>query len=128
MPSITEPKQNDGACKNLSRLPLEINHRIFSYLSQRECLECMRVCQLWRRCTAEWSVNHWKSIQLRDNDLDQLNPLLYIINPYVRQIAVLQPSQKSIIKVIDRLVSLGFNHIETFSKSNFMCNVVQQYL
>lgn len=118
MPSIINPQQlKDDPCdQNLSRLPLEINHRIFSNFTLREVIECMRVCRLWRRCMVEWSIDHWKTIRFRNHDLDHLDSLLYMITSYVRQIAVLQPSQKSIMKVIDKLVSIGFTQIETFSK------------
>lgn len=124
MPSIIAPQhpKDDPCNQNLSRLPLEINHRIFANFTQRECIECMRVCRLWRRWMAKWTIDHWKTIRLRNHDLDHLDPLLYMITSYVRHIVVLQPSQKSIMKVIDKLVSIGFTQIETFSKLSSLCS------
>lgn len=100
----------------ISSLPSEINHRIFSSFSKQECLECMLVCRQWRKHMATWSVDQWRSIRLSNDDLDQLSPLLSLVGSSVRHMVVVQPSQKSIIKVMHSLIHLGMTRLSTFSK------------
>ncbi|KAJ8654342.1 hypothetical protein O0I10_010038 [Lichtheimia ornata] len=63
---------------------------------------------------ADWSVDQWRSIRLSSNDLEQLHPLLSLVGSYARHIVLVQPSEKSIIKVIDSLIHMGFTCLSTF--------------
>lgn len=76
----------------------------------------MLVCRQWRKHMATWSVDQWRSIRLSNDDLDQLSPLLSLVGSSVRHMVVVQPSQKSIIKVMHSLIHLGMTHLSTFSK------------
>ncbi|KAJ8652925.1 hypothetical protein O0I10_011459 [Lichtheimia ornata] len=63
---------------------------------------------------AEWSVDQWRSIRLSSNDLEQLHPFLSLVGSYARHIVLVQPSEKSIIKVIDSLIHMGFTRLSKF--------------
>ena len=50
-------------------LPFDIKVEIVSYLSQRECLECMLVCRTWKQQVPYYSQPVWSRLRLRPNNI-----------------------------------------------------------
>ncbi|KAI9250965.1 hypothetical protein BDA99DRAFT_575298, partial [Phascolomyces articulosus] len=48
--------------------PYDIILRIFSYLSQHDCLMCMSTCRDWYNRIPQYTENNWKTLRITRRD------------------------------------------------------------
>ncbi|KAI9250999.1 hypothetical protein BDA99DRAFT_608283 [Phascolomyces articulosus] len=49
-------------------LPFDIVTEIFTFLNQRDCLSCMKVCKTWYTAVPEYTKEIWRTLRLTEKD------------------------------------------------------------
>lgn len=70
----------------VSIFPFEISGRIFSFLPQKDLVECIRVCRLWRDGIFSWDSEIWSLFNFWLNNIPLTMPFLKRIAPFIKDI------------------------------------------
>ncbi|KAJ8652754.1 hypothetical protein O0I10_011636 [Lichtheimia ornata] len=63
--------------------PHEVTGYIFSLLSQKDRIQCIHVCHLWRQGVIYWCDQAWRTTQLRLFDIDSMIAWLADVSPII---------------------------------------------
>lgn len=116
----------------VSILPFEISGRIFSFLPQRDRIECTRVCRLWRDGIFLWDSETWSLLNFWLNDIPLTMPFLKKIALYIKDLHakhngydhdenepfLVDPTH------LEMLTSLPLPQLRTLSKEKYMHFVI----
>ncbi|KAI7847303.1 hypothetical protein BDC45DRAFT_526540 [Circinella umbellata] len=56
----------------LEKLPFDIISKIFLYLSQQDCLNCMKTCRLWYDLIPQFTKANWETLYFDGESIDQM--------------------------------------------------------
>lgn len=68
--------------------PHEISGYIFSLLSQKDRIQCIHVCKVWRQGAIYWCDQAWRTTQLRLFDIDSMIDWLIDVSPIIHDLHI----------------------------------------
>ena len=104
----------------LSALSSDIVLKIFSYLTQQDCLTCMAVCRDWYATVPQYSQDTWEELQLdwRDASIDHQRRQ-QCLGSHVKRVSIKSMSDKedlSSITLMQRLLDWKCTRIQSLGK------------
>ncbi|KAI9268110.1 hypothetical protein BDA99DRAFT_504857 [Phascolomyces articulosus] len=99
----------------LDKFTFDIIAEIFSYLNQRDCLNCMATCRIWYNRVPEYTTSNWKTIQLfaHSAKINIKERLDHCLGSHVKHVTLCKIQQNAFCTMLQRLKEGGCDEIES---------------
>ncbi|KAI8142905.1 hypothetical protein BJV82DRAFT_111021 [Fennellomyces sp. T-0311] len=98
----------------IGALPGDIVLKIFSHVSQQDCLTCMATCRAWDRAIPEYSQLTWKKLVIEPSDTYKNGQRRErCLGSHVKQVDIYATEESQLYLLMQRLVNWGCTEIES---------------
>ncbi|KAI9246750.1 hypothetical protein BDA99DRAFT_592358 [Phascolomyces articulosus] len=108
----------------LNKFSFDIITQIFSYLNQRDCLNCMKVCRTWYNDIPQYTAENWRTLRISSQEVIHglINQrLLRCLGNHVKNVILITMNQDKVYTILQILQKSGCHGIE--SLEFFSCSV-----
>ncbi|KAI9246732.1 hypothetical protein BDA99DRAFT_576546 [Phascolomyces articulosus] len=108
----------------LNKFSFDIITQIFSYLNQRDCLNCMKVCRTWYNDIPQYTAENWRTLRISSQEVIHglINQrLLRCLGNHVKNVILITMNQDKVYTILQILKKSGCHGIE--SLEFFSCSV-----